>query len=58
MVSETTIVLTYLSNSESVYSISPFGNSLSLYTFKEGFAFTSRSQPFKFSSIRISNPNI
>lgn len=56
-VSATTFVLTYLSISLRVYSISPLCVSLSLYTFSEGFALTSISQQFQFSSIKISRPS-
>jgi hypothetical protein len=50
--------LTYLSNSDNVYSISPFGSSLSTYTFKLGLALISISQTLNSSSIKISRPKI
>jgi hypothetical protein len=57
-VSEISIDFTYLSNSLNVYSISPLGNSLSVYTLRLGLALTSISHALKFSSINISIPNI
>ena len=48
----TSYVFTHLSNSDRVYSMSPFGSSLSVYTFKDGFALTSSNQTLKFSFVK------
>jgi hypothetical protein len=56
-VSDISIVFTYLSTSDRFYSISPFGNIVSLYTFMLGFAFISTNHAYRFSSTRMSRPS-
>ncbi len=58
MASVTTLLFTYLSNSESVFSTSPLGMSRSRNIFKLGLALISINHAFNLLSSSISNPTI